>query len=215
VKNWIAAHQKQTVKKQGRFETVHKMEPRPTATFAELHLIGLEQVGRRWGWLVGLGALLVLLGMIAIGASAFVTLVTMVFFGGLLLLAGLLETMHAIAMRGWSGFYIDLIAGLLYTVIGLMVVFHPDATAVALTLIIAVLLVLSGIFRVVIALAVSYQNRLWLFLHGVINLLLGFVIWQSWPVSGEWVVGLFVGIDLIFNGWSLIMLGLIAKKLAG
>lgn len=189
------------------------MESRPSITLAELHLVGLEHVGRRWGWLFGLGVLLVALGVLAIGAAVFVTLATMVFFGCLMLLAGILQTVHAVVMRGWSGFYIDLVAGLLYAVIGLMIVAHPGATAVALTLIIAVLLVLGGIFRVVIALAVSYQNRLWLFLHGIVNLLLGFVIWQSWPVSGEWVIGLFIGIDMIFNGWSLIMLGLVAKKL--
>lgn len=189
------------------------MQPRPTVTLTELHLVGLEHIGRRWGWLCGLGVLLVVLGIIAIGASVFVTLATMVFFGFLMLLAGLLQTLYAVAMRGWSGFYIDLLAGLLYTVIGLMIVAHPDATAVALTLIIAVLLILSGIFRVVIGLAVSYQNRLWLILHGAVNLLLGFVIWQNWPLSGEWLIGLFIGVDMVFNGWSLIMLGLVAKKL--
>jgi uncharacterized membrane protein HdeD (DUF308 family) len=190
------------------------MPPDISNSFTEIHLIGFDAVGRKWGWLCGLGLLLILLGMVAIGAAVFVTLATMIFFGCLLLLAGILQTMHAIAFRGWSGFYIDLISGLLYTVIGLMVVFHPGATAVALTLIIAVLLILSGVFRIAIALAVSYQNRLWLFLHGAINLLLGFMIWSSWPVSGSWVIGLFIGIDMIFNGMSLVMLGLAAKRLS-
>lgn len=190
------------------------MPPDIPNSFTEIHLVGFDVVGRKWGWLCGLGLLLILLGMVAIAAAVFVTLATMIFFGCLLLLAGILQTMHAIAFRGWSGFYIDLIAGLLYSVIGLMVVFHPGATAVALTLIIAVLLILSGVFRIVIAWAVSYQNRIWLFLHGVINLLLGFVIWSSWPVSGSWVIGLFIGIDMIFNGVSLVMLGLAAKRLS-
>jgi uncharacterized membrane protein HdeD (DUF308 family) len=185
----------------------------PAAEFAEVHLVGLEQLGRKWGWLCGLGIVLVVLGTIAIGASVFVTLATMVFVGCLMLIGGILQTIHAIAMRGWSGFYIDLIAGLLYTVVGLMIVAHPGATAVGLTLIIAVLLILGGIFRIVIALSARYQNRLWLLLHGIVNLLLGFVIWHDWPLSGMWVIGLFVGIDMIFNGWTLVMLGLAAKKL--
>jgi uncharacterized membrane protein HdeD (DUF308 family) len=196
------------------FALENYMSPLPETSYTEIHLIGFDGLGKKWGWLCGLGLLLILLGMIAIAAAVFVTLATMVFFGCLLLLAGILQTMHAIAFRGWSGFYIDLIVGLLYVVIGLMVVFHPGATAVALTLIIAVLLILSGIFRIVIAWAVSYQNRVWLFLHGIVNLLLGFVILSSWPVSGSWIIGLFIGIDMIFNGVSLTMLGLAAKKLS-
>ncbi len=189
------------------------MESRSPNVVTELHLVGLEVVGRKWGWLLGMGILLVVLGMIAIGASVLATLATMVFVGCLMLVGGILQTIHAIAMRGWSGFYIDLLAGVLYAVVGFVIVAHPGATAVALTLMIAVLLILGGTFRILIAFAVSYQNRIWLILHGVVNLLLGFVIWHDWPVSGLWVIGLFIGIDMLFNGWSLIMLWLAAKKL--
>ena len=87
--------------------------------------------------------------MIAIGASVFVTLATMVFVGCLMLVGGVLQTIHAIAMRNWSGFFIDLLGGVLYMVVGLVIVAHPGATAIALTLIIAVLFMLGGIFRIV------------------------------------------------------------------
>ena len=189
------------------------MEPTTTVTFAELHLVGLEHIGKKWGWLVGLGVLLAVLGTIAIGASVVVTLATMVFVGFLMLVGGILQTVHAIAMRAWSGFFIDLLAGVLYTVVGYAIVFHPGATAVALTLMIAILLILGGIFRILTAISVPYHNRQWLFLHGVVNLLLGFTIFHDWPLSGLWVIGLFIGIDMIFNGWTLIMLGLAAKRL--
>lgn len=185
----------------------------PPNVVTELHLVGLEMVGKRWGWLIGLGIFLVVLGMTAISASVFATLATMVFVGCLMLVGGILQTIHAIAMRSWSGFYIDLMAGVLYAVVGFVIVAHPGSTAVALTLMIAILLILGGIFRILIALAVGYQNRIWLILHGVVNLLLGFAIWHDWPLSGLWVIGLFIGIDMMFNGWSLIMLGLAARKL--
>ena len=188
------------------------MPSEPTIVFTELHLVGLEHVGKKWKWLFGVGLLLVLLGMIAIGASVFVTLATMVFIGCLMLIAGLLQTMHAISMRGWSGFYIDLMTGVLNAVIGFMMIAHPGATAVALTLIIAVLLILGGIFRILTGLSVSYQNRNWLLLHGIVNLLLAYNILADWPLSGLWVIGLFIGIDMLFNGWSLIMLGLVVRK---
>jgi uncharacterized membrane protein HdeD (DUF308 family) len=189
------------------------MPAEPTIVLSELHLVGLEVLGRKWGWLCGLGILLVVLGTLAIGSAVLVTFATMVFVGCLMVLAGLLQTAHAISMRGWSGFYLDLMAGVLNTVVGVLIVTHPVATADALTLMIALLLILGGIFRIVAGLSVSYQNRGWMILHGVTNLLLAFIIIADWPVSGSSIIGLFIGIDILFNGWSLIMLGLVARKL--
>lgn len=192
----------------GRIE----MGSEPEVMYGELHLVGTEQIGKKWGWVFGLGVILLLLGLLALGSSVFVTLTTMVFIGSLMLIAGVLQSIHAIAMRNWSGFFLDLLAGVLNTVVGLMIIAHPGATAVALTLIIAILLILGGVFRIVAGFAVRYQNRWWLILHGAISLLLAYSILSDWPMSGLWVVGTFVGIDLIFNGWSLIMLGLLLKK---
>lgn len=69
---------------------------------------------------------------------------------------------------------------------------------------------LSGIHLVGL---VRFQNWGWLLLHRVVNLLLGLAIWRQWPLSGLRVIGLFVGIDILLNDWSLVMLGLTAKNL--
>ena len=187
-------------------------------SLSQLHLVGLAELRKKWGWFFGLGIVLVVLGAVAIGSAMFMTLLTvaaMVFFGWLMLVGGVLQTIHAFATKEWSGFFLDLLAGVLYIVVGFMIIANPAATAVALTLMIAVLLILGGIFRIVTALAVKFQNRMWLILHGAINLLLGFSIWSGWPLSALWVIGLFIGIDMIFNGLALVMLGLAAKKLPG
>ena len=75
------------------------------------------------------------------------------------------------------------------------------------------LLIFQGIFRAVVAVAVRFPNWIWLLLSGVVTFLLGLSIWHQWPLSGLWVIGLFVGVEMIFNGWSLVMLGLVAKNL--
>ena len=116
--------------------------------------------------------------------------------------------------RTTRGYFVDLLAGLLYSVAGFLIVTHPAATAMGLTLLIAILLIFGGIFRIAAAITVRFHNGIWLLLHGLVNLLLGSCIWQDWPISGLWVIGLFIGIDMIFNGWSLIMLGLAAKNLS-
>ena len=178
-----------------------------------LQQLGLHELRRRWSWFLALGIVLIVLGAIALGSTFLMTLVTMVFIGWLMIIGGVIEVVHACAVKNWGGFFVDLLTGILYVVVGFMIVSNPGATAVALTLLIAMFLIFGGLFRIATAVIVRFQNWMWLLLHGVINLLLGIAIWRQWPVSGLWVIGLFVGIDMILNGWSLVMLGLAAKNL--
>ena len=189
------------------------MTTEPQLTLTGLHMVGLESLRKRWGWFLALGILLIVLGTVALGSSVFMTLATMVFVGWLLIIGGVLEAAHACLCKGWGGFFIDLLTGILYVVVGFMVVANPGSAAIALTLLIAMFLIFGGIFRIVVAAVVRFPNWVWLLLHGVVNLLLGIAIWRQWPLSGLWVIGLFVGIDMIFNGWSLVMLGLAAKRI--
>jgi uncharacterized membrane protein HdeD (DUF308 family) len=178
-----------------------------------LHLIGLDELKKRWGWFLALGILLVLLGTIAVGSSVAFTLASMWFIGCLMIFGGILQGSHAFMAKRWGGFFMDLLLGLLYVVVGMMVVANPVATAVDLTLLIAMFLIFGGTFRIALAFSIRFHHALWLVIHGVISVLLGILIWNQWPASGLWVIGLFIGIDMIFNGWSLIMLGVTAKSL--
>lgn len=187
-------------------------ESPPVVSLTQIHLVGVEELRKRWGWVVGMGVLLVILGTLAVGSSALVTMATMVFLASLMFLAGVLQTAHGFMSKDWGGFFVDLFTGLLYTVVSFLILTHPGATAAGLTLLIALLLIFSGIFRIVLAIATRFQHSGWLLLNGAVNLLLGFSIYRDWPLSGLWVIGLFVGIDMLFNGWSLIMLGLAVKN---
>jgi uncharacterized membrane protein HdeD (DUF308 family) len=188
------------------------MSSESTLSLAGTTLSGVEALKDRWAWFVGLGVLLIAGGTVALGSAFLMTVFSMFLLGCLLIASGALESIHAFGCQKWSGFFIDLLTGLLYVVVGFMVVANPGATAVTLTLLIAMFLIFSGLFRALVALTRRYQNWGWLLLHGLVNLLLGVSIWRQWPVSGLWVIGLFVGIDLVFNGWSLVMLGLAARR---
>jgi uncharacterized membrane protein HdeD (DUF308 family) len=185
-----------------------------TGVDERVSLLGLHVLRHSWGWFVALGIVQLLLGMIALGSSVFATLVTVVLFGWLLLTGGVLSVMHAFWQKQWSGFFIDLAMGILYAVVGFMVVGNPVATAETLTLLIALFLFMGGIFRIIAALTGRFRHSFWVLLNGVVTLALGIMIWQQWPLSGLWVIGLFIGIDLIFYGWSLLMVGLSAKSLS-
>jgi len=184
-----------------------------TGTNQKWHLIGAEELKRNWAWFLAVGIALVILGLMAISWSVLTTLVSVAIFGWLLLIGGVLTVVHAFLRRRWGGFFIELFAGLLYLLVGLMVVGNPADSAVALTLVIALFLLIGGVFRIVTALTVRFQHWLWMLLNGVISLLLGMMIWSQWPVSGLWVIGLFIGLDMIFYGWSLVMLALAVRNL--
>jgi uncharacterized membrane protein HdeD (DUF308 family) len=160
-----------------------------------------------------LGIALIVLGAIAVGSAAVMTIASVILFGWLLIVGGVMQGVHAFWRKKWSGFFIDLLTGVLYVGMGFMVVANPGASAVALTLLISMSLIVGGVFRIVTAVSVLYPNWRWLLVHGIASLVLGIGIWRQWPLSGLWVIGLFVGIELMVNGWRLIMLGLAAGRL--
>ena len=174
---------------------------------------GLDALEHRWGWFVALGVAEILLGAIAIGASFLTTMISMTILGWLLMIGGVISVVHAFWQKQWSGFFIDMVVGLLYAVAGVMVASNPALTAVTLTLLIALLLVMAGAFRIAVGVTHHYAHRNWMLLNGIITLVLGALIWMQWPTDGLWVIGLFIGIEMIFYGWSSVMLGMIVRDL--
>jgi uncharacterized membrane protein HdeD (DUF308 family) len=132
-------------------------------------------------------------------------------FGILLLTGGVVQLINAFLARTWEGFVLHLFAGLLYLVVGAMMVEHPVQAAEGLTLMLATAFLLGGAFRVIYALIHSFAGRSWVVMNGFISLLLGIAIWRQWPESSLWVIGLFIGVDLIVNGWLWVMVGLMVK----
>ncbi len=170
----------------------------------------LQTLQKHWPWFLALGVVMTALGMFAIGSACIATVTVTVtwFFGFLMLAGGIAEIASSFSAGRWSGTLVHLLIGVLYAVVGLMIIEQPANSAIQLTLIIAIFLIVSGIFRIVSALSERFAGWGWVLLNGTITLMLGLLIQKQWPVSGLWVIGLFVGIDLIFNGWAWIMLSL-------
>jgi uncharacterized membrane protein HdeD (DUF308 family) len=163
----------------------------------------------RW-WFLVLGIAMVICGTVAIGSACLTTVTVAVawLFGFLMLGSGIAEIINSFWVGRWSGMLAHLILGVLYTLVGFMIIDQPEAAAVQLTLIIAVFLMVSGIFRIIYAISESFAGRTWVMLNGGVTFLLGLLIYKQWPSSSLWVIGLFVGIDLILNGWAWIMLSI-------
>jgi uncharacterized membrane protein HdeD (DUF308 family) len=178
-----------------------------------LSAVGFDVVQRNWGWFLALGIVQIVLGTIALGEAFLMTIFSVIMLGWLLIIGGISSIVHAFVERQWSGFFIDLLTGLFYAVAGFIMITNPGESAVTLTLVISMFLIVGGIFRIVEALVGALPHRGWVLLNGVVTLVLGIMIWRRWPLSGLWVIGLFVGIEMLLYGWSLVMLAIAAKKM--
>ena len=127
-------------------------------------------------------------------------------FGVLLIIAGIGQTVSAFWSPRWRGLLVHMLTGILYLVVGYIVVDNPMESAVALTLLIASFLLVMGVFRIVVSLLERFHNWGWCLLSGCVSGLLGILILKQWPASGEWVIGLFLGIEMLFNGVAWIMM---------
>lgn len=176
-------------------------------------LTNVEEFRRNANWFLALGIILIILGIIALGRSIFVTLASMVFLGWILIIGGVVEAGQAFWQRQWGGFFLHLLGGVLYAIVGFMIVANPQTGAMALTLLIALFFLIAGSFRIIGSLTMRFPEWRWVLLNGIVTFLLGLLIWKQWPSSALWVIGLFIGIDLILTGWSWVMLSLTAKRL--
>lgn len=173
---------------------------------------GLESLRDNWGWVLTSGIAFVILGGIALSYSALATLASVFVLGWVLVFAGIFEAMHAFKIPRWSGFLLELLGAILYLVVGMLMIARPETGAVSLTLLIGAFFLVGGIFRAVTAATIRPPSWGWLLMNGLVTLLLGLLILVEWPASGLWVIGMFLGIDLVFNGAWLIMLALGVRK---
>lgn len=173
-----------------------------------------ENLRPRWGWLLFLGIVMVFLGTVALVIMPAATLGTILVMGWLLVISGIMETIHSFRVRRWGGLFLHLIGGVLGVLVGLLVVTHPVAGAVAWTLLFASFFTVIGMFRLIAALTLKFPNWGWAVFDGVVTLALGVLLWVEWPWSGLWFLGLAVGVSLILRGWAYVMFALAIRNLA-
>ncbi|OGT64020.1 MAG: hypothetical protein A3J38_07045 [Gammaproteobacteria bacterium RIFCSPHIGHO2_12_FULL_45_9] len=165
-------------------------------------------------WFFLWGAALIILGLLAISAATLTTLISVLFIGALLLAGGVILVLDAYKFwwGKWSGFFLHLAMGLLYLIAGYMIIKSPEAGSLSITLLLGVFYTLIGIFRITYSVALRMPRWGWSFVSGLVALLLGFLIVANWPASSLYIIGLFVGIDLVFCGWAYVMAALTARQ---
>lgn len=176
----------------------------------------MDVLQKGWGWLLALGVLLSVLGLLLIAAPALGTLAIDLLVGWFLIIGGIAQLIHACMEKAWRGFLLELASGALYLVVGFLLVFYPLAGAQALTIFLAAFLLVEGIVRIAMALRLRQaQGWGWLLFGGIVTVILALLIWMQWPASALWVIGLLVGINLLFTGWSLTMMAIAMRAHEG
>ncbi|EDY55925.1 MULTISPECIES: HdeD family acid-resistance protein [Streptomyces] len=173
------------------------------------------KLSRDFGWLAALGVILVLAGLVGLMYTGVATLTSMILFGWLLLIGGVVGLLHAVQARGSNFFWLGVVVAALDIAAGVVVIVRPQAAAAALTMFAALLFLTGGVFRLVGSLVVRGPQFGWTLVQGAFGLLLGILVLASWPSSSKYAIGCFFSLSLLFDGLGLIATGFGGRKIVG
>ena len=176
----------------------------------------LEEAKKNSGFLIFLGVMTIIFGVLAVGAPLMTGIAVAVMVGCLLLFMGIARIVHALKSGQWGTGIWGTVIGLLAVVAGLMTIFRPMVGLMSLTLFLAAYFFIDGICEIIAAFKIKPdQGWGWMLFNGIIAVLLGVMIWRQWPVSGAWAIGILVGVHILISGWSMVILGAGARRFAG
>lgn len=169
---------------------------------------------QHWKLFAAEGIFFIILGITAIIIPQIFTVGITLFLGWLLLAGGIVQIVRAVSLINMPGFSLWLFTGLLQVLIGFFLVTDTSEGVVTLTVLLIVLFAMEGIVKSYLAFMMRPLGR-WrgMLFSGVTSLLLAIVVWLGWPGSASWVLGLLLGINMIFLGWSLLTISLHHKTL--
>ena len=147
-----------------------------------------------------LGIVLILAGVFVLGDVTLATLVSTLFIAAMAIAAGVFEIIHAFWTKGWGGFLWQILLGVIYVAFGLVLWSQPLSGALIITYALGLMLAISGLVRAFLSVTHWHDAGWLMLLSGVFGILAGVVIITGFPMSGLWVLGLLLGIDLISHG---------------
>ena len=162
------------------------------------------------------GILLICLGVLAVGSPMIAAVAVNIFVAWLIVMAGVVHLIVAFHSREAGSVIWRLLVGLAYICFGGYLIARPAIGVVSLTLVLASLFLVEGIFDIVQYFKVrSVMRATWILLDGIVTLLLGLLIYAHWPSSSAWAIGTLVGVSMIFSGLTRVMVSLAVRRAAG
>ncbi|MGF1519034.1 MAG: HdeD family acid-resistance protein [Nodosilinea sp.] len=173
-----------------------------------------EEIKKSTNWVIFLSIALIVLGVLAIISPVIASAFFTAMMGWIALVSGIVMVVQSFRSHPVRGFWLNLIIGIFYAIAGLYILFNLGAALLALTLAFGILFVVEGIFTIVMGFTQKVGRSMsWLVvLNGMVTLILGIMVLNRWPISALWLIGLYVGISLLFSGISLLAAALAARK---
>jgi uncharacterized membrane protein HdeD (DUF308 family) len=174
-----------------------------------------EGLARSWKGLMAVGIIAIVIGCIAILIPAVASVGTAIFIGWILLIAGAFLVAAAFSAHSVGSLLLRLLWAAITVIVGLWLIVEPHNGTLTLTFVLGVYFLFMGLTRITVAfLGRGQPNAGWVGLSGVCGLLIGILVLVKFPSSADWAIGLLVGIDLIFAGWTLTSIALVGKELS-
>lgn len=169
-------------------------------------------LGSHWMSVFILGILLFILGICAIVSSIMISVIAVYWFGALLLASGIIRIFSVFIAKKRKLFFYNLYVGILSIIAGFWIIFQPVSATVILVWIIALYLFNSGMIHIIFAFDDRKEAWYWMLLNGLIEIILAFMMWANWPVTGMWVIGLFISIHVLLSGWYLMTIAIVIRS---
>jgi len=163
-------------------------------------LEGIDEIRSSWGWFLVLGIFSIILGLGCIAFNISATFATVLVFGWVLVISGVVGLVEAFRTGTWRGFFLYLLSAIFRGVTGYMLIRYPLMGAETLTLVLASFFIVGGVFRAVGSAVAKFPRWGWAAFSGVVSAILGMMLLAQMPISGLWFIGFAIGLDLISAG---------------
>ena len=173
-------------------------------TLSSMFEAGMEEVRKSWMWFLVAGTVLMLLGAACIVKSQTATTFSILALGWVLAISGVVWLVGAFQTWTWGGFFVYLLNAIIRGVTGYLLIRHPDAGAEGVTMVLAALFIVSGLFRSIVAGKIQFPRWGWTVFAGLVSVALGVYLLATWASTSTFFLGLAIGIDLVFDGASLV-----------
>ncbi len=172
-------------------------------TISDVFAAGIEQVRKSWGWFLACGILLTVLGVLCIAKAQTATTFSILALGWVLVISGVTWLVSSFYAFTWHGFFLYLLNAIIRGVTGYLLIRHPDAGAAGVTMLLAALFIVGGLFRGIGASVIQFPRWGWTVFSGFVSFALGVYLLVTWPAASVYFVGVVIGVDLIFDGAAL------------
>ena len=166
----------------------------------------LIQASSRQAVVFGLAT--IIFGILAMFMPLFSGLTVTALVGVLMIAAGITRTIFAFKAESFGKGILVFLFGGISIVCGVIILIHPLLGLATLTLVLAAYFLVDGIFEIIAAFKLRGQRGwFWMLISGISSIVLAYLMWSQWPFSGQWAIGILVGVRLLFAGWGMIALG--------